>query len=128
MRAEVLQAIEELKRQFEGAAITAVDDGTGGAYVIVESVVIGPRYRPETTWIGGHITAQYPYADIYPMFIDAGVVRVDGVSFSAPVTPNANFQGRPALQVSRRNNAISAAPQTAVAKILKIIDFLVRLC
>ena len=127
MRAEVSQAIEELKRQFEGAPVAAVDDGAGGAFVIVESVAIGPRFRPETTWIGGHITAQYPYADIYPMFIDAGVVRVDGVPFSAPVTPNANFQGRPALQVSRRNNTIGAAPQTAVAKTLKILDFLARL-
>lgn len=127
MRTEVLQAIEELKRQFEGPPITVVDDGAGGAYVIVEEVTIGPRYRPETTWIGGQITSLYPYADIYPMFIDAGVTRVDGIPFSAPVTPNANFQGRPALQVSRRNNAIGTAPQTAVAKTLKILDFLARL-
>ena len=127
MRAEVIGAIEELKNQFGGAPLTVSEDGQGGAHVIVELVPIGPRFRPDKTWMGAHITAQYPYADIYPVFIGGDVIRVDGVPFAAPITPVPNFQGRQALQISRRNNAIGSGPQTAVAKFLKILDFLERL-
>src|SRR6266702_1211859 len=59
--------------------------------------------------------------------IGPDVVRADGVPFVAPIAPNANFQGMPALQISRKNNAIGSGPQTAVAKFLKILDFLERL-
>jgi hypothetical protein len=127
MRTEVTQAVEELKRQFSGGPVTVLEDGQGGAYVIVEAVAIGSRFRPEKTWMGAQITAQYPYADIYPVFIGADVVRADGAPFVAPISPNPNFQGRPALQISRKNNAIGSGPQTAVAKFLKILDFLERL-
>lgn len=72
----------------------------------------------------GHITALYPYADIYPVFIGNNVHRVDEVGFQPPITPGAQFEQRPALQVSRRNNHTQNFPQTAVAKFLKVLDFL----
>lgn len=127
MRTEVNQAIEELKRQFSGSTIAVTEDGQGGAFVIVEPVLLGTRFKPETSWMGAQITSQYPYADIYPVFIGSEVARADGAPFVAPVTPGANFQGRQALQISRRNNAIGQAPQTAVAKFLKILDYLEKL-
>src|SRR5689334_6887240 len=124
MNQEVTNAIEELKRAYPDSAVTVIEDGQGGAYVIVETVCLGSRFDPQTSWIGGHISALYPAADIYPVFIDAGVRRADGKPFEAPVTPNANFQGRPALQVSRINHQIHLAPQTAVMKFAKIRHFL----
>src|SRR5947209_19876633 len=105
MRVEVSAAIDELRRQFSGASFNVREDGQGGAYVVLEPVSLGSRYRPESTWIGFQIPAQYPYADIYPVFIGAGVARVDGVPFTAPVTPGHQFEGRPAIQVSRRSRA-----------------------
>ena len=87
----------------------------------------GSRYRPSSTWLGGHITALYPYADIYPLFIADSVRRVDGVAFEPPVTPGAQFLERPALQVSRRNNHTQHYPQTAVAKFVKVLHFLEEL-
>jgi hypothetical protein len=127
MKVEVSAGIEELKRQFGSSAFTIREDGQGGAYVVIETLSLGPRFRPDTTWMGFQIPAQYPYADIYPVFIGANTARVDGVAFSPPVTNGHNFEGRPAIQVSRRSGAAQNGLQKATAKILKILDFLARM-
>lgn len=127
MKQGVADAIEGLKKSFSPSAVIYNEDGQGGAYVFVESVDIGKRFVPSVTWMGGHITAHHPYADIYPVFIDAAVCRVDGQKFNEAVTHGHSFAGRPAIQISRRNNLIQNCPQTAVAKFVKIIDFLEKL-
>ena len=127
MKQDVAHAIEELERAFPSSAVHSREDGEGGAHVIVEDIEIGCRYQPSSTWLGGHITALYPYADIYPLFMAENVRRVDGVGFEAPVTPGAQFFGRPASQISRRNNQTQHFPQTAVAKFLKVVHFLEQL-
>lgn len=127
MKYEVANAIEELKQAFPSSDVLSQEDGDGGAYVIVEDVEIGRRYQPTSTWIGGHITALYPYADIYPLFIAENVRRVDGVAFESPITPGAQFFERPALQVSRRNNHSQHYPQKAVAKFVKVLHFMEEL-
>ena len=124
MKQDVANAIQELKWAFPSSDVCIQEDGDGGAYVIVEDVAIGSRYWPSSTWLGGHITALYPYADIYPLFIAGDVIRLDGVAFEPPVTPGAQFLGRPALQVSRRNNHTQHYPQSAVAKFVKVLHFL----
>ena len=127
MKQDVAKAIEELKHAFPSSGVDSREDGEGGAYVIVEDVDISCRYQPSSTWLGGHITALYPYADIYPLFIADNVRRVDGVPFRRPVTPGAHFLERPALQISRRNNHTQHFPQTAVAKFVKVVHFLEQL-
>ena len=127
MKEEVTEAIEELRKNFQESTLTVEDDGAGGARVIVDNVHIGERFTPSRTWLGAHIPALCPYADIYPVFMGPDVVRQDGVTFVAPITPNANFAGRAALQISRRNNLAQQYPQPAYAKFLKIIDFLRKL-
>ena len=127
MKPHVAQAVEELDRAFPSSSVVSREDGQGGAYVIVEDVDIGPKYKPSSTWLGGHITALYPYADIYPLFIGADVSRVNGAAFKPPVTIGAQFEQRSALQVSRRNNHTQNFPQTAVAKYLKVLQFLTEL-
>jgi hypothetical protein len=127
MKVEVSTGIEELKRQFSAATFAVREDGQGGAYVVIDPVTLGPKFRPETTWLGFHIPAQYPYADIYPVFIGGNICRANGVAFAAPVTPNHNFEGRPAIQVSRRNSAAQNGKQKVGAKILKVLDFLENL-
>lgn len=127
MKQDVANSIEELKRAFPSSKVSSREDGDGGAYVVVEEVDIGERYQPSSTWLGGHIPALYPYADIYPLFIADEVRRVDGVAFEAPVTHGARFLERPALQISRRNNHTQHYPQTAVAKFLKVLHFMEEL-
>ena len=127
MKPDVVDAIEELKRAFPSSAVTVNDDGQGGAHVFVETVDIGTRFVPSVTWMGGHIIAFYPYADIYPVFIDAAVCRADGQGFDAPITHGHNFAGRSAIQISRINHQVQNCPQTAVAKFMKILDYLEKL-
>lgn len=127
MKIEVSTGIEELKRQYPTASFTIREDGQGGAYILIEPVSLGPKYRPTTTWIGFQIPALYPYADIYPVFIGADIVRADGTVFAAPVTRGHQFEGRAAIQVSRRNGAAVTGSQKVTAKILKIVDFLEKL-
>jgi hypothetical protein len=127
MKVEVSSGIEELKRQFSASTFKVREDGQGGAYVVMEPVTLGPKYRPEITWVGFHVPAQYPYADIYPVFIGGNVTRANGVPFSVPVTPGHQFEGRPAIQVSRRNSAAQSGLQKVGAKILKVLDFLEKL-
>lgn len=127
MKLDVSNAIEELKRQFSSCVVNARDDAQGGAYLLIEGIPLGARFRPSTTWMGFHIPAQYPYADIYPVFIGAEVRRADGVAFTAPVTSGHTFEQRPAIQVSRRSSTAQNGLQKATAKVLKILDFLARL-
>ena len=127
MKQDVANAINELRQGFPTATVWSEQDSEGGAYVIVEDVHIGSRYAPTSTWLGGHVTALYPYADIYPLFMDASVRRADGVEFVAPVTLGHDFAGRPAIQISRANNHTQNFPQTALAKFVKVIHFLENL-
>ena len=123
MRETVSKAIEELKVQFAPATVIASEDGNAGAYVVIEGVELGDHFVPPRTWMGGHITAQHPYADIYPVFIGNEVRRADGQAFAPPVTPG-SFNGRPAWQVSRRSPGAQADQQKASTKFLKVIHFL----
>ena len=127
MKQHVSDAVDELDRAFPSSTVTSREDGSGGAYVIVEDVEIGPKFEPSTTWLGGHITATYPYADIYPLFMGDDIRRVDGLTLEAPVSGGAQFERRPALQISRRYNRTQSFPQTAVAKFLKVLRFLEEL-
>ena len=127
MKTEVAAGIEELKRQFPDATITSREDGQGGAFVVMEPIELGRKYSPSRTWVGLHIPAQYPYADIYPVFIGAEVVRADGVPFQVPITLGHGFEGRPAIQVSRRNTTAQNGAQRVPSKILKVLDYLEKL-
>lgn len=127
MNQEVAEAIEQLKAAYPASALTVREDGQGGAYVIAELVDLGELLEPRTSWMGGHITALYPYADIYPLFIDAGVRRADGRPFQIPITNGHHFEGRPALQVSRINRQVQLTTQTAVMRFKKSLEFLEKL-
>jgi len=124
MKVEVSTAIAELRRQFPSASLTALEDGQGGAYVVIEPIDLGPLFSPTSTWFGFQIPAQYPYADIYPVFMGGDVSRIDKTPFAVPVTNGHTFQGRRAIQISRRSAAAQAGSQTAHAKLLKVLDFL----
>jgi len=127
MKVEVSTAVDELRRQFSDSAFIIREDGQGGAYVIMEPVPIGSRYTPASTWFGFKSRPSTRYSDIYPIFIGADVTRVDGQAFNAPVTAGHHFEGRSALQVSRRNGAAPVRGQKATAKVLKVLDFLEKL-
>lgn len=128
MKVEVSAGIEELKKQFGDLSFQVREDGQGGAYVIMEGLNLGSKYSPAITWLGFQIPAQYPYADIYPLFVGSEIARVDGKDFIAPVTRGHHFEGRTAIQISRRNTAAQTGGNQKVAtKVLKVLDFMGKL-
>ena len=123
MTPTVAEAIDEIKATFEGTTVGVDDDGEGGAYVRIEPVDPGPPYVQRETWIGFRITAQYPYADVYPHFVRPDLSRVDGNPLGEGMSPN-NYREQPAIQVSRRSNHLNPATATAALKLQKVLNWM----
>jgi hypothetical protein len=135
MKPAVARAIEELTAGAPGGEVRALPDVDGGAFVIVDGIEIGSCFDPATSWIGFHLTWPYPDADVYPHFIDAGIRYVgsgkapnehpDG-NLPTSLTRGAEMPGfdLKAIQVSRRSNHRAADTDTALRKLLRIVDFL----
>ena len=124
MKAEVETAVREIEASFEGCAVTAKDDGDGGAIVVVRDVSLQDSpYEQEDTWFGFHITHTYPYADVYPHFVRADLKRKDGKPLGEG-TSLGTFQGDSAVQVSRKCNRHNPATDTAVLKLQKVLRWL----
>ncbi len=117
------EAIIEIRQTFRDAAVTVREDGEGGAYVRIDPVDPGEPYAQRETWIGFRITAQYPYADIYPLFVRPDLSRVDGSALGEALTLG-NFDGQPAVQVSRKQNRLDPTTDTAALKVLKVLNWL----
>ena len=104
LTADVAHAIEEVRREFPGAPLTVREDGSRGAYVTLEGVALGGPWLSPDTWIGFHVSFQYPYSDVYPHFVRRDLARRDGQPLGDALSPVNGFEGRAAIQVSRRSN------------------------
>jgi hypothetical protein len=121
----VQQAIAEIRTALSDCALVVREDSEGGAWVIVDDVKLGPPYLHETTWIGFRVTFAYPYADVYPHFVRGDLARVDGQPLGEAMSAS-TFEGRPAIQVSRRSNHLDPVRDTALLKLGKVLDWLRR--
>ncbi len=119
----VAEAVDEIRTTFEDATVTVREDGEGGAFVRIEPVDPGAPYAQRETWIGFRITAQYPYADVYPLFVRADLARADGQPLGEALSGSA-FEDQPAVQVSRRSNHLNPATDTAALKVLKVLAWM----
>ncbi len=119
---EVVAGVSELREQFTSHTLTVTADGAGGVAVVIEDIEPGPPYVEDTTWLGFHITAAYPDADVYPHFTGR-LHRKDGQPHDQGFA-EVEWQGRPALQLSRRSNHWNRATDTAVLKALKVMTWL----
>lgn len=126
MNPEVQQAVAELRRSFGEGAVLALSRSDGGAVVTIDPIDVGPGYVPQHTWIKFMISFQYPQADIYPLFVHPDLARADGQSHGKGIT-GAEFEGEPALQLSRRSNHLDIDIDTAVLKVTKVIQWLKEL-
>lgn len=120
---EVTAAIEEIKNTFPSANIDAKEDPEGGAVIFVDSLETGEQYLQRETWLGFRITFQYPYADVYPLFVRADLARIDGQPLGEG-TSLTQFEGRDALQLSRASRRLNAEIDTAALKVLKVMAWL----
>lgn len=122
----VVEAIEEIRATFETSMVTVKEDNEGGAFVRIDPVDPGAPYIQRQTWIGFRITAQYPYADVYPLFVRNDLSRADGAALGEGMAPNNSFDGESAVQVSRRSNHLNPATDTAVIKVLKVLEWMAK--
>ena len=117
----VQKAIEELRSSFNDCSVEA--DGSGGAYIVVKNIPLGPPYAQADTWIGFQITFQYPYADVYPHFVRPDLARQDGKPLGEGFG-SSQFRGQSAMQISRRSNRLNPSVDTATLKLLKVLKWL----
>ena len=120
----VRQAITAIQGSLHSSIVTAREDGDGGAYVIVEDAPLGGPWAQSSTWVGFRITYTYPYADVYPHFIRADLARKDGRPPLGPAMSLTQFEGRQAIQLSRRSNKRDPQRETALIKLLKVLEWL----
>lgn len=124
MKPAVEQAVAEIKAAYPDSPVTVCEDGEGGAYVIVEEVDVGSLYQPPRTWVGFRITFQYPYADTYPHYVRGDLGRIDGRPLGEGMSVNTTFEGRSAVQISRRSNRLDPRTETAIVKLQKVLIWL----
>lgn len=123
MTPEVEEAVVELQASFPGVTVTAQEDGDGGGIVAMFPIDPGPTYVQRETWIKFVISCQYPYSDVYPLFVRVDLTRVDGCSHG-PGIAEGSFLGEPALQLSRRSNRRDPGLDTAARKVARVIQWL----
>lgn len=119
----VLKAIDEVRSSFPDCQVDTDPDGSGGAFVVVRNIPLGPPYAQQDTWIGFQITFQYPYADVYPHFARPDLSRADRKPLGEGFGVSARFRAQPAVQISRRSNKLNPATDTASLKLLKVIEW-----
>jgi len=121
---EVAMAIEEVRDTFPGLPVKVREDGSGGAFVIVEGVKTGPLYKQEETWVGFRITYMYPNADVYPHYVRDDLTRIDGKGHGSAIQTGQSFENRPAIQISRRSLRLNPNTDTAALKLVKVLEWL----
>jgi len=122
MNAAVAKAISEIQAAFPETPTEIQEDGQGGHLSFSGTSPSGTLHAIQH-WIGFRITFQYPYSDVYPHFVRGDLLR-KRCALGAGITSGHNFLGRPSLQLSRRSNHLNPQTDTALLKLLKVIQWL----
>ena len=123
MNPEVKEAVAQLRASFPGVTVTSQQDSDGGAIVTMYPIDPGPSFGQSETWLKFAISYQYPYSDLYPLFVRVDLTRADGGNHGPGITVG-SFCGEPALQLSRRSNRRDPALDTAARKVARVIEWL----
>jgi hypothetical protein len=134
VKAAVAEAIDEIRAGLPATTVDVREDADGGAYVIVRGVPIGP-FEPSKAWVGFHITWAYPDADVYPHFLDPTVTYIGtneapnkhaGGDLPTAMSRGARVPGFDidAIQISRRSNRRNQETDSALHKLLRVLEFL----
>ena len=84
----------------------------------------GRRMARKPPGSASRIPFNCPYADVYPHFVRGDLTRLDGQPLGEATSPG-TFDGRPAVQISRRSNRRDQA-ETPLLKALKVLEWLRR--
>ena len=116
------EAAEAVRGHFAGKTVEVTPDGGGGVIVIVAGVEVGDRYEPPVTWLGFQVNAAYPASDVYPHYTGR-LARADGRPHGQGIQ-QVTWQGREAMQLSRRSSRWNPAVDNAALKAQKVITWL----
>jgi hypothetical protein len=119
----VAAALDELRSAFADSRVDPVEDGQGGALVVVDPVPLGPPYVQADTWVGFHITHLHPEADVYPHHVRRDLARIDSGPLGS-ATSESSFQGRPSIQLSRASKVRDPETFSALLKLEHVIAWL----
>lgn len=128
LKSAVEEAINDLRKAFPKATVTVVEDGQGGADIVIEPVQLDPDvFIQSETWVGFQLSFQLPYADVYPIHVRPDLARRDGQELSdTAFHPNKNFQNRPSLMLSRSSNNHDPELDKPHLKVRKVLEWLRR--
>jgi hypothetical protein len=128
IKAEVSEAIAEIRAAHLGHQVDFEPDGSGGAFVRVREIDLGPKYTPQKVWVGFQIVFQYPFADVYPHYFPSELRRADGNGLGEAFHTGNTFirptGSETAVMVSRRSNKRDPATETASIKLAKVIEWI----
>lgn len=114
-------AVYAVRSHFADTTVSVTPDGVGGVYVTVEDVAVGSQYLPTSAWMGFQINGAYPQSDVYPHYLGR-VARRDGAQHG-PAVQLVMWQGREALQLSRRSSRWNPALDNAALKAQKVLSW-----
>ena len=121
---DVEEAVAEVRAAFSGHGVVATPVGDGGVDVTVEGLDLGERYEPRETFVGFRIDRLYPHSDVYPHFVRPDLAKSDGTALPNPgMVPNQQWQGQPAVMISRRSTRWDPHRDTAAGKLHKVIEW-----
>ncbi|MCY3541520.1 MAG: hypothetical protein OXH31_06390 [Gammaproteobacteria bacterium] len=129
LKQEVSDAIAEIRHDFPECVVDVAEDEEGGAYVTVGTIPLTSTYRQSDTWIGFHISFQYPRSDIYPHFTRPDLSRKDDQDLNANLARRAfhfdkEFQSKAAILISRSTRTWNPASDTASSKLKRVVEWL----
>lgn len=127
MKAAVESAIAEIRAANPGHQVQVEPDDSGGAFVRVSDIDLGPKYLPQLVWVGFQIVYTYPFADVYPHYFPADLRRTDGHPLGEAMHLNNTFSppsgAITSTMVSRRSPRRDPTKETAAIKLAKVIDW-----
>lgn len=121
---EVRGAVEEVSANFPDSQVLAWPDGEGGVFLVIDDLDIGEVWAPRVSWLGCRVLNAYPEADVYPIFVRGDLARSDGKPLAAPMHPNQQFAGQPAVMVSRTSSRRSPSTSSAAVRLVNTLTFL----
>lgn len=119
----VKRALDELHERF--GELQVEPDGAGGARVTVQRVPLPAGLTRSESWVGFVIPHNYDDVQVYGHFFSRDLRRADGAELAPPgINYAGDWAGRPSLVVSRGSNNWHKGIDTALIKLLKVLDFL----
>ncbi len=123
LSSDVARGIQELEAAFRGR-VTHEPDGSGGAFVTVDSVELGSRWAHPAAPLTFHLAYNYPAGAIYPFYLPSDVISA-GEALPAALQP-VEWRGASVIQVSLRHTNWDPVRDNAVGAVMQTQDWLTR--